>query len=101
MARSRSPTTLAKVALEVFIGSTAAAFSVAHDEVGINELLKPLAPADFVIVEATGGIETPVPWRLWGSTFDLLHALQFRAYSSDLALHPRNGGWLHHNALGA
>ena len=48
---------IAKMLLEVFIGSTAAAFSVAHDEVRINELLKPLAPADFVIVEATGGIE--------------------------------------------
>ena len=51
---------VAKVALEVFIGSAGGAFSVANDEVGIQELLRQMKPADFVIVEATGGLETPV-----------------------------------------
>src|SRR6266446_9336539 len=51
---------VAKAALEVFIGSAGAAFSVANDEVGFRELLRQLAPADFVILEATGGLETPV-----------------------------------------
>ena len=54
---------IAKVALDVFIGSVGAAFSVANDEVGIRELLRQLGPADFVILEATGGLETPVASR--------------------------------------
>jgi transposase len=36
------------------------AFSVANDEVGIQQLRKQLRAADFVILEATGGLETPV-----------------------------------------
>ena len=51
---------VAKAALDVFIGSAGVAFSVANDEVGIQQLRKPLAAADFVILEATGGLETPV-----------------------------------------
>src|SRR5271167_143818 len=51
---------VAKMALDVFIGSAGAAFSVANDEVGIRELLRQLVPADFVILEATGGLEVPV-----------------------------------------
>ena len=51
---------VAKAALDVFIGSAAAAFSVANDEVGIQELFRQLKPADFVILEATGGLEMPV-----------------------------------------
>jgi transposase len=51
---------VAKVALDVFIGSAGAAFSVTNDEVGIRELLRHLAPDDFVILEATGGLEMPV-----------------------------------------
>src|SRR5438128_3376029 len=51
---------VAKAALDVFIGSAGAAFSVANDEVGIQELLRQLKPADFVILEATGGLEMPV-----------------------------------------
>ena len=51
---------VAKAALDVFIGSDGAAFSVANDEVGIRELLGQLKPTNFVILEATGGLETPV-----------------------------------------
>src|ERR1700719_3744280 len=51
---------VAKAALDVFIGSAGTAFSVANDEVGIWELLRQLKPADFVILEATGGLEMPV-----------------------------------------
>jgi transposase len=51
---------VAKVALEVFIGPAGAAFSVANDEVGIRALLRELKPADFAILEATGGLEVPV-----------------------------------------
>src|ERR1700730_6000429 len=55
---------VAKVALDVFIGSAGGAFSVANDEVGIRELLRQIKPADFVIVEATGGLEMPVAGAL-------------------------------------
>ena len=51
---------VAKAALDVFIGSAGTAFSVANDEVGVRELLRQMKPADFVILEATGGLETPV-----------------------------------------
>jgi len=50
----------AKAALDVFVGSDGAAFSVTNDEVGIRQLLGQLKPTDFVILEATGGLETPV-----------------------------------------
>ena len=55
---------VAKVALDVFIGSAGSAFTVANDEVGIRELLRQLEPADFVILEVTGGLETPVAGAL-------------------------------------
>src|SRR5271169_1603461 len=51
---------VAKAALDVFIGSAGGAFSVANDEIGIRELLRQLKRADFVILEATGGLEMPV-----------------------------------------
>jgi transposase len=51
---------VAKVALDVFIGFDGRAFSLANDEVGIRELIRRLTPADFVILEATGGLEVPV-----------------------------------------
>src|SRR5260370_4555698 len=51
---------VAKAALDVFIGSAGAAFSVANDEVGIRELLGQLKPADFVVLEATGGIAVAI-----------------------------------------
>jgi hypothetical protein len=51
---------VAKAALDVFMGSAGAAFSVANDEAGIRQLLRQLKPADFVILEATGGLEVPV-----------------------------------------
>jgi len=51
---------VAKATLDVFNGSGGATFSVANDEVGIRELLGQLKPTDFVILEATGGLETPV-----------------------------------------
>src|SRR3984957_14831895 len=51
---------VAKAALDVFIGSAGTAFTVANDEVGIRDLVRQLVPADFVILEATGGLETAV-----------------------------------------
>jgi transposase len=51
---------VAKAALDVFIGSAGTAFTVANDEVGIKDLVRQLVPADLVILEATGGLETPV-----------------------------------------
>src|SRR5437879_12541200 len=51
---------VAKVTLDVFIGSAGAAFSVTNDEVGIRELHRHLAPDAFVILEVTGGLEMPV-----------------------------------------
>ena len=46
---------IAKAALDVFIGFTGTAFTVANDEVGIRDLVRQLVSSDFVIVEATGG----------------------------------------------
>ncbi len=51
---------VAKAQLDVAIGPNGESFSVANDETGIGELLRRLAPADFVILEATGGLEMPV-----------------------------------------
>ena len=51
---------VAKAALDVCIGSDGRAFSLVNDEVGIRELLSQLTSADFVILEATGGLEVPV-----------------------------------------
>ena len=51
---------LAKATVDVFMGSAGTAFTVANDEVGIRDLLGQLVPADFVILEATDGLETPV-----------------------------------------
>jgi transposase len=51
---------VAKAALDVFIGSAGTAFTVANNEVGIRDLIRQLVPTDFVILEATGGLETPV-----------------------------------------
>ena len=51
---------VAKAALDVFIGSAGTVFTVANNEVGIRDLVRQLVPTDFVILEATGGLETPV-----------------------------------------
>ena len=51
---------VAKAQLDVAIGPNGESFSVANDETGIGELLRRLEPADFVILEATGGLEMPV-----------------------------------------
>jgi transposase len=51
---------VAKAQLEAFIGSIGEAFSLTNDEVGIDQLLKRLKPADFVVLEATGGLEMPL-----------------------------------------
>src|SRR5271167_4994972 len=51
---------VAKAQLEVFIRPDGGVFSVANDEVGIGALRRQLKPADFVILEATGGLEMPV-----------------------------------------
>ena len=51
---------VAKMVLDVFIGPSGKGFSVANNEVGIRELLGQLTPDDFVILEATGGLEVPV-----------------------------------------
>ena len=51
---------VAKLKLDVFIGSTGERFTVSNGELGIRDLLRQLVPADFVILEATGGLELPV-----------------------------------------
>ena len=51
---------VAKAQLEVFIRPGGETFSLANDEVAIGELLRQLEPADFVILEVTGGLEMPV-----------------------------------------
>jgi transposase len=51
---------VAKATLDVFIQPTGAVFSVTNEERGIQQLCRELEPADFVILEATGGLEVPV-----------------------------------------
>jgi transposase len=51
---------VAKARLDVFIQPSGERVSVANDERGISELLRRLEPADFVIIEATGGLEIAV-----------------------------------------
>ena len=51
---------VAKVQLDVFIRPTGERLSVANDELGTRRLLGQLGPSDFVIVEATGGLEVPL-----------------------------------------
>src|ERR1019366_7735975 len=51
---------VAKARLDVFIQPSGESFSAANDERGISELLRRLEHADFVIIEATGGLEVPV-----------------------------------------
>src|ERR1700736_6034127 len=51
---------VAKAQLEGFIRPDGESFSVANDEVGIGDCLREREPADFVILEATGGLEMPV-----------------------------------------
>jgi|HubBroStandDraft_4_1064222.scaffolds.fasta_scaffold145959_1 transposase len=51
---------VAKANLDVFIGSGGKSFMVANDERGIQDLLRQLVAADFVILEVTGGLEMPV-----------------------------------------
>src|SRR5690349_1507237 len=51
---------VAKMQLDVFIRPTGERLSVANDESGIRQLLEQLGPSDFVIVEATGGLEVPL-----------------------------------------
>ncbi len=51
---------IAKAQLDVFIRPTGERLSVANDELGIRRLLEQLGPSDFVILEATGGLEVPV-----------------------------------------
>jgi transposase len=55
---------VAKAQLDVFIRPTGERLSLANDEVGVRRLLEQLGPSDFVILEATGGLEVPVAGAL-------------------------------------
>ena len=55
---------VAKAQLDVFISPTGERLSVANDEVGVRRLLEQLGPSDYVILEATGGLEVPVAGAL-------------------------------------
>jgi transposase len=74
---------VAKAALEVFIGSAGVAFSVTNDEAGIRELLSQLERADFVILEAAGGLETPAASALAaaGSAVAIVNPRQVRDFA--------------------
>jgi|ERR1700731_4207207 len=87
---------VAKAALDVFIGSAAAAFSVANDEVGIQELFRQLKPADFVILEATGGLEMPVASALAAAGIAVAIAIPGRCGTLPVppADWPRPTGWM-------
>jgi transposase len=50
---------VAKAKMDVFIGRTGESFSVVNAELEIRRMLKRFAPDDFVILEATGGLEAP------------------------------------------
>ncbi len=87
---------VAKAALDVFIGSAGTAFTVANDEIGIRELLRQLAPADFVILEATGGLETPVASALAaaGIAVAIVNHAKCETLPVPLADSPRPTGWM-------
>ena len=87
---------VAKVALDVFIGSAGAAFSVTNDEVGIRELLRHLAPDDFVILEAIGGLEMPVASALAaaGIAVAIVNPRQVRDFARSTADWPIPIGWM-------
>ena len=55
---------VAKAQLDMFMRPTGERLSVANDELGIRRLLGQLGPSDFVILEATGGLELPVAGAL-------------------------------------
>ena len=80
----------------MFIGSAGAAFSVANNEVGIRELLRHLTPADFVILEATGGLEVPVASALAtaGIAVAIVNPRQVRDFARAAAGWPRPTGWM-------
>src|ERR1700746_3149639 len=78
---------VAKAALDVCIGSDGTACSLTNDEVGIRELLRRLTPADFVILEATGGLEVPVASALAsaGIAVAIINPRQVRDFAVPLA----------------
>jgi len=51
---------VAKAKLYVFIGRTGESFSVINTDLEVRRMLKRFGPDDFVILEATGGLEAPV-----------------------------------------
>ena len=51
---------VAKSKLDVFIGRTSESFSVINTDLEVRRMLKRFGPDDFVILEATGGLEAPV-----------------------------------------
>jgi transposase len=51
---------VAKAKLDVFIGRTGESFSVINTDLEVRRMLKRFEPDDFVILEATGGLEAPV-----------------------------------------
>lgn len=55
---------VAKAKLDVFIGGTRESFSVVNTELGIRGMLAKFRRDDFVILEATGGLEVPVAGAL-------------------------------------
>ena len=73
-----------------------AAFTVANDEVGIRDLVRQLVPADFVILEATGGLETPVASALAaaGIAVAIVNPRQVRDFAVPPADWPRPTGWM-------
>src|ERR1700722_19310901 len=87
---------VAKAALDVFVGSAGRGFSVANDEVGIQELLRQLKPADFVILETTGGLEMPVASALAaaGIAVAIVNPRQVRNFPAPPADGPRPTGWM-------
>ena len=80
----------------MFIGSAGAAFSVANDEVGIRELLRQLKRADFVILEATGGLEMPVASALAaaGIAVAIVNPRQVRDFARATGRLTRPTGWM-------
>lgn len=55
---------VAKAQLDMFIRPTGERLSVTNDELGIRRLIEQLKACDFVILEATGGLEAPLAGAL-------------------------------------
>ena len=74
---------VAKMKLDIFVGRTGESFSLPNTDREMGQLVRRLKPDDFVIMEATGGLETPVASMLAtaGFTVAIVNPRQVRDFA--------------------